>query len=819
MHRIFVLVFLLSAPVVAQSPPTPDAVLVAGTVSSRAVDIAFQPLSIALAPDGSLYVAEQQRVWRVTTSGVLAPVAGPWDGSQVLISAIATDRAGNLYVAEVYQHLIWKLTPQGQATAIAGRGTQPLSDPGPVPANSVAAMASALAIDRQGNVYASGNNSRVWKITPDGLMRTVAGSGRPYDPPNSDAVPALSYGLLGPGRLASDNAGNLYIADASGLLRVSSDGQLRKLSAVVNSIAVDTAGNLYAGLRQSPDYVGQIARITADGAVKVIAGGPGEGVSDGCTSDAPGVTNALRATFAAPSDLVVDAAGNVYFADPAYGRVRLVSTDGRIRTVAGGPGGAFAGDGQAATDALLAHPAGLAIDSIGNLFFADRYNHRIRRIDPAGIIQTIVGNGATAGQDPVCVASTGVALASPSAVAVDPADNIYIADTRNHRILKLAADGTISAFAGTGAAGASGDGGPALLARLNAPAGLAFAFGNLYIAERDRVRYITPDGMINSLYAPIPNPTSVAVDASGNVFAGSLELTNDGHVFSLPLLQPRALATGAAGEIYSSDSYHRLSRIDSECSVAALSTFGPSFEGIAVAPAGDLFVSDSTANRIWRIPAPGKLHGTVPIALPPVSVVNGATLTPRTILVTESTRFGSVTVPVSTNEAVAPGETVSITGQCLGPLRLRTGPSADTQVLFNGTEAPLLSVSPNQVVAVVPSDLKGQSANMEVRYHGQQAAVKLETAATSVGIFAPANPTYIRGTIASLLITGEGQNAAPVQVKVGDTPAEVISVRPDPGTIGSTRVTFRIPGEIPAGSTKITVTVGSSSNAIPAQIL
>src|SRR5215467_9850461 len=123
----------------AQTPPAPGAVLVAGSIPTqlRATAAAMQPLSIALAPDGGLYVAEIQRIWRVSADGLLAAVPGPWDDRQSLLNAITADRAGNLYVADAGQQVIWKSDPLGRAAAIAGKSSPPVS-------------ASSLAIDSRG---------------------------------------------------------------------------------------------------------------------------------------------------------------------------------------------------------------------------------------------------------------------------------------------------------------------------------------------------------------------------------------------------------------------------------------------------------------------------------------------------------------------------------------------------------------------------------------------------------------------------------------------------------------------------------------------
>jgi uncharacterized protein (TIGR03437 family) len=847
---------------VATTPPTPDAILVAGTspAVNLATDVALTPRSLALAPDGTLYLTDAIQVWRVDTAGVLSAVPGPWEApTQGLpniglpnIPAIAADASGNLFIAGWLQHQIWKLTPQGAITTIAGLGSQFPDGSGPVPANSVATVATSLAVDLQSNVFFS-DAVRVWKISPDGLLRPFAGTGQDGVPqPTAGPVPALQYGLIGPGRLAADRAGNVYINDASGVDRVTPDGMLSQIrlasSPIVTSLAVDGSGNLYGGLIDDY-YAGQVARIAADGSLQILAGTGAPGSSDGCTAAAPGVPQAIYATLNWPTDLAADSAGNLYFADPTAGLVRTVTRDGQIHTVAGGPGGTFGGDGGPAAEAFLSGPTALALDSIGNLYFIDRNNNRVRRIDPSGIIQTVAGSGPTAGQDPACIAPGGMALSQPGGLAVDPDGNVYIGDTGNNRVLKLATDGSLAQIAGTGDAGSGGDGGPATDAQLNAPTGLAFGFGSLYIAEMDRIRYITANGTIDTFYAPlVVYPTSLALDAAGNVFVangGLVELAAGGHVFVLPGDGSGALATGPMGEVYFSDGGGSLSRLDHDCTVTPLTGSANELRGIAVAPGGDLYVSDFAANRIWRIPARAPGGGSVPISLAPAGIVNGATLRPREVLVQPASMFGPpFPVYAAENENPAPGEIVAISGTCLGPLQFTQGNTdssgrvataiGDIQVFFNGVAAPLLSAAPNQLFAVVPYEMAGaSSAAAQVQYHGQSAGVSLNPSVTSVGIFPVANATYARGSTVSLSITGAGQtnppgvtgqvagNPAPqpvaqVQVTVGGVAAEVLSAAADPGTIGVTRIAFRIPPGLNPGPTGITVAVGASSDSISA---
>lgn len=203
------------------------------------------------------------------------------------------------------------------------------------------------------------------------------------------------------------------------------------------------------------------------------------------------------ATLAGPAAMTADAAGNVYIAERDNHIIRKIDTSGNISTFAGTGTEGFGGDGGPATAAFLDSPAGVTVDSAGNVYVADTHNHRIREIS-AGVITTIAGNGV---QD-YC-GDGGAALAaclhSPRGLAFDAAGNLYIADSENERI-RVIARGIISTFAGTGVQGMLGDGGPAIAAQLNTPVGVSIdSSGNLYIADSNsnRIRVVSPSGIIS----------------------------------------------------------------------------------------------------------------------------------------------------------------------------------------------------------------------------------------------------------------------------------------------------------------------------------
>jgi uncharacterized repeat protein (TIGR03803 family) len=273
--------------------------------------------------------------------------------------------------------------------------------------------------------------------------------------------------------------------------------------------------------------------------ISTVAGGGNSGLGDG------GV--AIKAEFYDPESVAVDASGKIFIADRGNNRVREVTTNGVIITVAGG-GNSGLGDGGAATGAELNQPDGVAIDASGNLFVADRYNQRIRKVGVDGIITTVAGNGYGSGTDSGSYSgdggpATNAELNVPVGIAVDLSNNIFIADMNNQRVRKVDIFGTISTVAGNGytnqygQGGFSGDGGLATNAELNYPVSVALdATGNLLISDslNNIVRNVGTNGIINTLAgnrignfrgdggsainAELYSPSGVALDGMGNLF-------------------------------------------------------------------------------------------------------------------------------------------------------------------------------------------------------------------------------------------------------------------------------------------------------------
>jgi uncharacterized protein (TIGR03437 family) len=344
-------------------------------------------------------------------------------------------------------------------------------------------------VDASGNVYIPDRgNNRIRRVGTNGGITTVAGNGQHSF--SGDGEPATAAALDWPASVTGDAAGNLYIADQH-------NNRIRR---------VDRAGVITT-------YAGN-GRHSFSG-----NGGP-----------------ARDAALDYPAGLALDAAGNLYISDQHNSQVRRVRPNGVIEAFAGDGRATYAGDGGAAVRASLDWPTGLALDAAGNVYIADQFNNRIRRVAPDGVITTFAGDGrATFAGDggPAGRAS----LNHPADVAVDAAGNLYIADQRNHRIRRVSPEGIITTVAGAGAPGFSGDGGPAALAALNRPSGVTVdAEGNLYIADHSnfRVRKVT-----------FPKPAAGGVTNAASFATGPIAPGEIISIFGVNL----GPATGAGAEL------------------------------------------------------------------------------------------------------------------------------------------------------------------------------------------------------------------------------------------------------------------------------
>ncbi len=243
---------------------------------------------------------------------------------------------------------------------------------------------------------------------------------------------------------------------------------------------------------------GHLTAQAGPGIITTIAGRGPVAVDRESFSGDDGPATQARLSF--PSSMAPDEKGNIYIADRANHRIRRVGPDGVITTVAGTGVAGFSGDGGSAAQAQLSAPSGVAVDARGSLYIADFNNHRVRRVGPDGVITTVAGGGSFLGDSGP---ATQAQLSAPSGVAVDARGSLYIADFNNHRVRRVGPDGVITTVAGGGSF--LGDSGPATLASLGNPRGVAVdTKGNLYIVEfgNHRIRLVEGLGATGSIGPP-----------------------------------------------------------------------------------------------------------------------------------------------------------------------------------------------------------------------------------------------------------------------------------------------------------------------------
>ena len=853
----------------ANSPATPASI---GSVTGVAVD----SMGNVFLASGSLNAVLRLDV----KTGLLSVVAGngtqgfsgdngPAASAQLSLPVgVAVDSAGTLYIADSGNNRIRKVS-NGVITTVAVTGALATSgmatfDAGPAMIYSP----SGIAVDTAGNLYLSDSlHSRILKVS-NGVTTTVAGNGTSGF--SGDNGPAASAQLSAPYGVAVDSAGNLFIADTgNNRIRRVSNGVITTLAgsgaansgvdsgnngpavdAVLNNpwyVAVDLAGNVYFSESDFPPaQIGNAFALVSHHSIRMVANGiislaAGDGTQGFGGDNGP----AAIAQLDYPGVVAVDSAGNLYIADQANNRIRKVS-NGVITTVAGNGTQGFSGDGGAATSAelFLGGFAGIAVDSSGNLYFADGGNNRIRRVTN-GVITTVAGNG-TRGFSGDNGPATSAGLFDPSGLAVDSVGNLYFADSGNNRIRKVT-NGVITTVAGNGTPGFSGDNGPAASAGLYAPIGVAAdSAGNLYIADHanGRIRKVS-NGVITTVAG---SGMGVITIVAGSGMAGFVG--DNGPATSAELYYPNAVAVDAGGNLYIVDS-DRVCKVSNGVitTVAGNGTSGASGDygaatsaaffqpsAVAVDSAGSVYIADSGNNRVRVLIPTGS-------STPPMitSVTNAA-----------SNLAGSIAL----------GEIVVLSGLGLGPAQITSASVggdglydaqwSGTSVKFNGTPAPILYTWAGQIGAIVPYEVTGSTAQVTVAYQGQTSGpLTVAVAGSAPGLFtlnstgwgqaAAVNqdgsintaltPAPI-GSFISLYATGEGQTSPagidgkpasdfppapvlPVSVTIGGvTVSNLQYAGGAPGEVsGMLQINVQIPGGVQAGSTvPVSVQIGSASS-------
>ena len=406
-------------------------------------------------------------------------------------NATAVDGAGNVFVADMTNHTIRKISPLGVVTTLAGT----VGSAGDTDGTGAAAQfhyPRGLAVDAAGNVFvADTSNLTIRKISPAGVVTTLAGTAASLGSADGTGAAArFNY----PRGLAVDAAGNVLVADTGNhtIRKISPAGVVTTLAGTAGSagitdgtgaaarfnnprgLAVDGAGNVLVA--DAPNHT--IRKISPAGVVTTLAGTAG--VQD--STDGTGAA----ARFSNPIGLTVDGAGNVLVADSANHTIRKISPAGVVTTLAGTAGSAGITDGTGAA-ARFNNPRGLAVDGAGNVLVADAPNHTIRKISPAGVVTTLAGTAGV--QDSTDGTGAAARFNFPQGLAVDAAGNVLVADTSNHTIRKISPAGVVTTV--VGAAGVRGFNPGPLPGALSSPIGLALQGNTLYFSQQNGVGMVS----------------------------------------------------------------------------------------------------------------------------------------------------------------------------------------------------------------------------------------------------------------------------------------------------------------------------------------
>jgi uncharacterized protein (TIGR03437 family) len=599
---------------------------------ARSASLRF-PSDAAMDKDGNLFIYDSLnfRIRRVTPDGVISTYAGTGiagytgdngPATQAHIQQggkMAIDAAGNVYFTDGIDFVVRRITLDGTISTFAGNGNPVhAGDGGPAANASIGTATGALAIDSMGNLYiAEDLTNQIRKVTPNGIISTLAGSGTP----GFRDGPAATARFLTPVGLAVDSAGDVFVADVNnGLIRKISPGAtvstvagtpifgfagdggpaLQAQFRFAEGVAVGGDGDLY--LVDTGNF--RIRVVSADGTINTAVG-------TGAFQNTPDGTPAANATLSGPLLLSFDPSGSLLIADGGDYTVKRVNADGRIQTIAGfGVQGVGLGQGSVyalnfagpATDTLLFTPRQAVADANGNIFISDQNVSVVYRITPDGNLNLYAGQVGVPTYGGDNIPATNSSLAAPQGLALDQGGNLYIADPADNRIRRVSTSGIITTFAGTGKAGFSGDGGPATQATLSFPQSIAFdPKGNLIIADRvnNRLRMVTPDGIISTVAgngtrastgnggpaaaASLNRPFVVTVDASGNIF-----IIESGGT------QVRQISTSGVISVIAGDGQTGFS---GDGGPAIQATLG-SADGLATDASGNLYVSDLNNNRV-----------------------------------------------------------------------------------------------------------------------------------------------------------------------------------------------------------------------------
>lgn len=747
---------------------------------------------------------------------------------------IAVDVLGNIYVADADANRVRKIAVNGVISTFAGTGISGFAGDGG-PANAALLnQPYGLALDEAGNLYiADLGNGRIRKVSVNGNIQTIAGGGSLPQGQSALGGPATDAAFTAPRNVAVDPDGTLYISDfgANIVYRVSPAGYITVLT------GTGTAG--FSGDDSSPNLaqLNSPAGIASDGAGAVYIADSGNncirkvylnvittvfnvtsptGVTFGAGSLYVAASNYLGTPsfpftgIASALDVTADTVGNVYASTGQY--VVDVTSSGIVNTIAGsGLGVYFSGDGGPAISARLHTPSGIALDSQGNKYIADTANHRIRQITSAGVINTIAGTGV-AGADGDGGPAGLATLNLPQSVAIDGNNNLYIADTGNGKIRKITPQGNIST----------------ILDGLEDPEYVSVdRTGTVYVADtgNDRVLKLAPSGAA-SVVAQVLKPAAVMVDGNGNVWISELTRVSQiaaNGVFSIisnGLQMPRGLALTSDGQLLIAETGANLIRgwtaAGGLTTVAGTGTQGFAGDGgsataaelngasdLAIDPGGIIWIADSGNNCIRTLTV------TAPVVAPPqqitgATLVNAASLAPGDI---------------------APGEIITIFGSGFDPKQ--------TLLLFDGSPAATFYIGSSQINALAPANLKaGSTTQISIVVAGAAVTVFSSDVASAVpGLFTVAggagqaaalntdgsvnsasNPAA-RESVIVLYATGQGPDLSAASLTIGGYSAALSYAGPAPGFPGLMQINAQIPGGfLPPGILPVVLSIGNASS-------
>lgn len=756
--------------------------------------------------------------------------------SAILLQAegIAADSSGNIYISDANNHRVRCLSPNGFIRTIAGNGMAGFAgDNGPASAAQLNAP-YGLSFDFAGNLYiADLGNARIRRITPSGIISTIAGGGALPAGGENEGSMASAVFLIAPRNIAVDGSGVLYISDfgAHRVYQVALDGTLTTVAgtgapgysgdgiapqSLLNyptALAVDRKGVLY--IADSGNHLIRkvsAGRLTSIARAALPTGLAYDGVSTLFVADhsaaqileLPLSSGTATAMNISATDVAYGNDGNLYVADMTV--VRRVSLFGTSAKGIAGGGSLAEGDGAPALQARLNHPAGVALDSIGNLYIADHDNNRIRRVGLDGTIYTVAGTGASGntGDGGSALLAT---LNGPTSLAFDVSGNLYIADTGNARLRMITPGGIIL---------------PVPTGALSAPTCLLFDTArNLYIADSSAIFKLAPTGATSVVFAGVQSPRGLAVDASGNFYFSEPKLKqvwmltpSGAHNLIAPgaWSLPEGIAIDTSGNLLVADSgLNEVLSVNTSgqvTTVAGTGVAGFSGDGapallaqlnapsdVFVIGAG-IYVTDSSNNRIRQLTGSASQVTVGPLTV--VTAVNAASLTPGPI---------------------APGMLIALLGT-----GLTINDLPQTQVSFNGIAVPVLAITPTEVLVRAPVSLAG-TVQISVNQLPPVTASVVDAApalfANASGeasvvnqdgtLNSPSNPAA-RGSVIALFGTGEGVTGLPFSVTIGGYPAAILYAGPAGNYPGMFQINVQVPsGYFSGGTLPIQVSVGTAA--------